>query len=230
MARRGKPTKKTAKKMYIMPYKAKSIATTVKKQILSLAETKKLQTGFIEQVINSSTSAGAIYYVDAPMQLSQAVTYSGMVGHKVIPIGYNSRFLLHNNSATPSWVRYLCLVNKQGSSNTNYRTGISIFESNTGNQSLNVTNNSYLIQRVNRDLYYPLVDKVFALGGSSDADKIKQHRKFIKMNRKPLQFDGSGVLPTNNNIVEVWMVGQAADDGANEVEITGDSCFYYKDF
>lgn len=196
-----------------------------------MAETKKLIAGYTEQTV---TTLPTPYYQDGAMQLNQGLTQCNRIGNWVNGVGFKTRFLLHNNGAEPQFVRYLMLVNLQGSSNTDYATGDNLFDNSSGtNTSLSTFGtNGYLVRRINKDKYKVLVDKVIRLGGSSDRDKIYVFNKYIRLKGRKYNFDATtAVRPTRNNIIELWLSGEGDDDVSTPlvVEITGEQCFYYQD-
>lgn len=195
-------------------------------------ETKKCFASYTETALTSASTYPGIY-VDGAMQVSQGTTMCQRIGNWVNGVGFKTRFVLHNNATDPQFIRYLILVNKQGSANTDYTTGASMFDNTSGTNTnlASFTTNGYLVRRVNKDKYTVLFDKIIRLGGSADRDKIYAFTRYISLAGRKFNYDGtSSVNPTQRNIVEVWLTAEADDDAVGQtVELTGEQTFYFKD-
>lgn len=202
-------------------------------RVLRYFETKKCTANYTETALTSaSTYPGT--YVDGSMQLAQGSSSYQRNSSWVNGVGLKTRFVLHNNAADPQFIRYLMLVNIQGSANTDYTTGAAMFENSTGgNTSLSsFTTNGYLVRRINKDKYHVLIDKIIRLGGSSDKDKIYAFTKWVNLRGRKYNYDSSSssTTPSQRNIVEVWLTAEGDDDATGQsVELTGEQTFYFKD-
>lgn len=211
----------------------RTIAPSVKKYISSALskniETKKKATVWSEQTLSSATYR--IKYQDAFMNLQQGANNATQTGNWVNGVGVALKFALHNNGAEPMCIRFLALINKQGAANTSYQTGYNLFEGDSGNVSLtSITDNSHLWRRINQDQYKVVTDRVYTLSGTADKDRFKIIKKWYPLHKRRINIDGSQVTPTTNQLIFLWLCGEADDDSTDVVvEYAGSIDFYYKD-
>lgn len=221
------------RKRPIRRYRRKQpLKRAVRNVMSTMLETKKQLSYYNEVALTSASTFPGTYKVDG-MSLAQGTNMCQRVGNWVSGVGFKTKFLLHNNATNCQFVRYLLLVNKQGSANTDYITGANLFDNNSGvNTDLSsFTTNAYLVRRINKDKYHVLVDRIIRLGGANDKDKIFAFSKYIPLRFRKYNYDyTTAVLPTKNNIIELWLTAEADDDAVGEtVELTGEQAFYYKD-
>lgn len=225
--RRGR--KPTMRRRRVYKKRSSGIRRMVRSTLNRFIETKKHEHRYTEVQLNS---VGAnIGYIDQGQELTQGDSYANLTGHLVNGVGFLSKFLLHNNSTNPQFLRHLILVNKRGHTSTDYRTGASLFESMTGDENLSgFGSNAYLTARINKEYYKVLQDHIIKLGGSSDIGKIYAYRKWIPLKGRRFTYNGSATRPSRNNIIELWLTAESDDDATGEVvELTGEQTFYYKD-
>lgn len=211
-------------------YVPRPVKRAIKKAVWGSKETHK-NTDFLNEASLNSVSTTPSYY-DSAFKLTQGDTYRDRTGHKVKAVGIKIRGLLHNNWSSPMWVRFLVLINKRGTADTDYTTGTSLFEDNTGNVNFgSTTGNQALIARINREKYTVLRDRIIKLGGDATGDKIKQIKTWIPF-RARLEYDGTASqAPVRHQPIVLMFCGQGDTDvaGGQVIENSMIIDFYFKD-
>ncbi len=228
MPKRKMPSiiRKGTKKRRTIDSRLKDVESSIRAE-----ETKKKFTQFSEVVANNGSSL-PIWTVINP--LVQGDTASQVDGISYILRGISMKFALHNNSAVSGYVRLAILRLKSGQELSSL--GENLF---TGGNQLGL---SYSSATEQQRLYLPLNTKRYdvvmqrtikmgALNGqytsNFDANKFVRGYKPYK-NRKEFLNSASGSLDTTYYLVG-WAVDSALDFNTINVELTGETCFYYKD-
>jgi len=217
--RRGKKTTKLVK----------TIKRVAQRQIARTHETHK-NCVYSSEVALSSVATTPTYEA-GHMEVAQGDTYYNRDAHQVMGVGTSLRFILYNNSGGPQIVRFLALENLRGTADTDYTSGASLFETNTGNMNFSAASNiSRLHLRINGEKYRVRKDMVIKLGGTNDSSRTSIHKVWIP-SRQTYVFDGSNaILPQKNNLVFMWFASEAAADESTgqTVELHYTANWYFK--
>lgn len=226
----GKRKRSTKSTKFVQSKKMKTVAKVARRVAMSTKETHKNTDTINENGINSISATPNVY--QNAFLLSQGDAYTMRTGHKIKGVGIKLRSFFHNNGTSPIWVRYLVLVNRRGTADTDFNTGVALFEDNAGNKDFSaVAGNLKLVSRINKEKYTVLMDRVFKLSGLEEGDRTKQIRKWIPY-KATLQYDGSAsTAPFLNQPVVLAFCGRADTDESTgvTVEHTGTIDFYFKD-
>lgn len=213
-----------------MKAKASTIRRIAKKAVWSTKETH-MRTDYGDETSISSVAPVPSYY-DSFSKLEQGDSYFARSGHKVKGVGIKIRSCFHNNHNGPMFLRFLVLVNKRGTADTDYTTGTSLFERDTGNLNFAAATGSLrMVSRINKEKYTVLRDRVLRFGGIDDQDRTKILTMWIPF-RTLLQYDGStATAPFLNQPIVLAFCGRGDTDettGQN-IEHTYSMDFYFKD-
>lgn len=194
-------------------------------------EVKKNFTNFNEVAITNGATLPVWTLIN---NLSQGDTASTIDGISYANRGIAMKFLLHNNNNEACVVRLAILRLKSGQTFTSI--GENLF---TGNQQLGLDfSSSSEYQRFylpfNTKRYDVILQRRVKLGGNNstytenfDANKIVKGFKSFK-NRKEFANTSSGGMDTNYFLV-AFLVPCNMDSTIMTVEMTGETCVYYKD-
>lgn len=144
------------------------------------------------------------------------------------------KFLLHNTTSNPCVVR--CAIIRLKSGQTISSIGESLL---TGSAQLGLDFSSaseyqrYYLP-INTKRYDVIMQRTIKLGAKNSTyteqftcnKLIKGYKRFN--NRKEFTNNSSGSMDTNYYFVS-WLVDSAMDTNTITVELTGETCFYYKD-
>lgn len=194
-------------------------------------ETKKKFIQFNEVIVNNGVSL-PVWTLLNP--LSQGDTASTIDGISYSLRGIAMKMYLHNNSGVSGYVRLAILRLKSGQQLST--TGENLF---TGGNQLGL---SYTSATEQQRLYHPLntkrydviMQRVVKIGAKNstytdnfDCNQIVKGYKRYK-NRKEFINTDTGSMDTNYYLV-AWAVDSALDFNTITVELSGETCFYYKD-
>ncbi len=194
-------------------------------------EVKKNFTTFNEVAITNSPTLPVWTLIN---NLSQGDSASTIDGVSYANRGIAMKFLLHNNTNQACVVRLAVLRLKSGQTFTSI--GENLF---TGNQQLGLDfSSSSEYQRFylpfNTKRYDIILQRRIKVGGNNqqytenfDANKIIKGYKSFK-NRKEYVNTSSGQMDTNYYLV-AFLVPTNMDGTSMTVEMTGETCLYYKD-
>lgn len=206
------------------------IKSYIAKAISKSKETHKKESSLTETQLNSAATTPN--YMSQVQYLAQGDTYYSRSAHMIKPVGVNLKFILHNNDTLGMFVRFVVLLNISGSKDTDYTTGTSLFEDDTGNIDFASANDRQrLTARINKEKYKVLRDTVIKLGGDNTADKMVYRKHWIPL-RGTLMYDGSSAAnPVRNQLIPLWWICEANEDPTTGkvVELSCTSQFYFKD-
>lgn len=209
----------------------RNIKKYVSRAISRNKETHKSEYQISEISVNSVDTAPK--YLDGHMSIAQGDAYTGRSAHRIKGVGTSLKFMLHNNYTSPVFLRFVAIVNRSGKVDTDYQTGASLFEGNSGNINFaSATNTQRLTARINTDKYKVLRDRVIKLGGTLDSTKLNVSKTWIPQRKFIWDYDGSSAtLPQRNNVVFLWWIIEgAADESTGQVvELHACAQFYFKD-
>lgn len=202
----------------------KSIAKIAKGAVLGMMETRKFLVAANETAVNSFNNTPL--FVGLTGALTQNSGYSGFTGHVVKGVSIDLRFGLYNPNAFSKYFRMIVVRAKKP---TQSDSTAQVLEDNSSN--LTITGGvSEGLYRVNTDKYEVLRDILVKLGpvGTSDDATIRRVRIPYK---RVLRYDGTSDALHENRVLMIYWAFDSRNDsvGAESIEISYASTFYYKD-
>lgn len=194
-------------------------------------ETKRKFTQFNEVAITNSATLPVWTQIN---NLSQGDAANNIEGVSYALTGISMKFLLHNTTSNPCVVR--CAIIRLKSGQTISSIGESLL---TGSAQLGLDFSSaseyqrYYLP-INTKRYDVIMQRTIKLGAKNSTyteqftcnKLIKGYKRFN--NRKEFTNNSSGSMDTNYYFVS-WLVDSAMDTNTITVELTGETCFYFKD-
>jgi len=204
----------------------KGLKKTVNKLINSKIETKRFYTApYTEQATSSATACQAPFAVYTP---TTGTGIENRIGEITKGIGLHMRYILHNNSAVPVYVRVVVFDDVRGQ-----------LTSDAGNFILDATGApASLTAETLQDIYAPfnkrectlLYDKVHRIAGLGDGTGIEtiSRKKLLKFNHKNV-FVSSTTNSRHTLRVCYWVRSADNDTTAATCEMTMATTYYFKD-
>jgi len=223
MPYKRKPSKSYKKKSYS---KMKGLKKTVNKLINSKIETKRFFTApYTEQTLTSTQLASSPFAVYTP---TVGNGIENRIGEITKGIGLHMRYVLHNNSAVPVYVRVVVFDDVRGE-----------LTSDASNFILDATGQpTDLTADTLQDIYAPfnkrectlLYDKVHRIAGLGDGTGIEtiSRKKLLKFNHKNV-FVSSTTNSKHTLRVCFWVRSADNDTTGATIEMTMATTYYFKD-
>lgn len=207
-------------------HRLKSVESDIKAE-----ETKKKYIQFNEVVVNNGASL-PVWTPINPINVGDGAAQVDGISYALR--GIAMKFYLHNNSGVSGYVRLAVIRLKSGQQMSS--SGENLF---TGGAQLGLSYDSATEQQrlyhpLNTKRYDVIMQRVIKVGAKNstytsnfECNKMVRGYKPYK-NRKEFINTSSGGMDTNYYLV-AWAVDSALDFNTINVEMTGETCFYYKD-
>lgn len=194
-------------------------------------ETKKFYVQQSETPLYTNTNA--LSCLNQINGMTQTDAANGIDGVSYILTGIRMKFLIHNTASNPALVRLAIIRLKSGQTLTTTGESLFVGSASNGLDYASATEQQRYYLTLNRNRYDIIMDKVIKVGAKNSTYTnnfnsnvlVEEYKRFN--NRK--EFMNSSGNPDTKYYIVGYAVDAAMDFNAGNLELTGETTFYYKD-
>ena len=203
----------------------------IRNAVLRLSESK------CRQIHNNEFSLSSLNQGNwfDPMNIAVGTGSQERVGNTITATGLHLKGYLHNNATSD--IQYVRMLIYKGKNNDNFDNTSSFFEDGDGKPipTTDLAGSRVIYHPIAKNKVTVLKDKVFKVGtGNGTADRTRFFNMWIPLKNQKIRFEGdSSNQPSKYPRYHICFFTAESDEdivGAQTVEISFVSRFYYKDF